>query len=75
MGGVYTMVQIIIKQAVAGVLMSILKDPKKTVKICKIHSLEYFFKLYKKSAVCLAQLPVKIKMDKTTGTGTVDENT
>ena len=42
------MTQIIIKQTVTGVLMSILKDPKKPVKICKIHFLEYFFKLYKK---------------------------
>ena len=42
------MTQIIIKQTVTGVLMSILKDPKKTVEIRKIHFLKYFFKLYKK---------------------------
>ena len=71
--GVYAIAQIAIKQAVTVVIMPILKDLKKTVKIRKIHSLKYFFKFYKKNALCLAQLPVEIKMDKKTGT--VDENT
>ena len=41
-GGVYTMAQIVIKQAVTGVLMPILKGSQKRVKIRKIHFLEIF---------------------------------
>jgi len=41
--GVYAIAQIAIKQAVTVVIMPILKDLKKTVKIRKIHSLKYFF--------------------------------
>jgi len=41
--GVYAIAQRAIKQAVTVVIMPILKDLKKTVKIRKIHSLKYFF--------------------------------
>ena len=41
--GVYAIAQIAIKQAVTVVIMPILKDLKKTVKIRKIHFLKIFF--------------------------------